>query len=62
MYSGTAVQTTDASVVCTVCEHKHFTRKCLKGNGRGRIRGGKERGPPRYFVKRPPSSQLRQWR
>jgi len=31
-------------------------RKSLKGKGRGRIREGKERGPPGYFVQGPPSS------
>jgi len=30
--------------------HKHENFKPLKGNGRGRIRKGKERGTPGYFV------------
>jgi len=32
---------------------ENFRRKPLKGNGRGRIREGKERGPPGYFVQAP---------
>jgi len=41
-----------------VHEHENFRWKPLKGNERGRIREGKERGPPGYFVQRPPSSWL----
>jgi len=39
-----------------VHEHENFRRKLAKENGRGRIREGKERGPPGYFVQGPPSS------
>jgi len=35
-------------------ERENFRLKPLKGNGRGRIREGKERGPPGYFVQPPP--------
>jgi len=33
-----------------VHEHENFRQKSLKGNGTGRIREGKERDPPGYFV------------
>jgi len=35
--------------------HENFRRKLLKGDGRGRIREGKERGLPGYFVQGPRS-------
>jgi len=36
-----------------VHESENFRRKPLKGNGRERIREGKERDPPGYFVQGP---------
>jgi len=37
-----------------VHEHENFRLKTHKGNGRGRIREGKERGRSGYFVQGPP--------
>jgi len=36
-----------------VHDHENFRWKSLKGNRRGGIREGKERGPPGYFVQGP---------
>ena len=44
-----------------VHDHENFRWKSLKGNGRGGIEEGKERGPPGYFVLGLPSSQSRHW-